>query len=500
MTVVMVIETQEIEQLSRRVGELAAHDSGDLSKDQLIDVVHAIAQLERVVGALSSRYAGELAQRSTPDHFGGGLARQQGFGTPGGMISKIRGGSVGGAKRSINAGDAFTPRPPTPSDSNSNRADAQAKQSPGPKYPVVAEKSLAGELSVDAAGLIVEGLNKVRESLSQEQLDTLEQRFVDKAVTMTSHQVQKMVTRAVARVNRADHEERERRNHEERYVWWKQQSDGNVVIHGVMDAVTAAPIINVLEQITTRDVRLKGRDESKDADTRTVGQMRADALNFLARHALGCEDTRKSGVRTSIIVRMGLSDLMRGQGIGSIDGIEQPVSVAEMRRLAGEAGIIPEVLGGDGEVLDFGRSKRFFTAAQRKVLLARDGGCAKCHAPPEHCEAHHIRWWEHGGDTYLPNGDMLCTRCHHDVHRQGWEINASSTGVSFIPPPHIDPDQEEQPGGASMFDIDLPAGEADLPPVTPEDEAFVRALSDEDWARQQASWAKYGDPALEVVY
>src|SRR5690554_5692292 len=111
----MVIETQQIEQLSTRVGELAACDSAGLSKDQLIDVLESIAKLERVVGALSSRYAGELAQRSTPDHFGGGLARQQGFGTPGGMISKIRGGSVGGAKRSMSAGDAFRPRTPSPS-------------------------------------------------------------------------------------------------------------------------------------------------------------------------------------------------------------------------------------------------------------------------------------------------------------------------------------------------------------------------------------------------
>ena len=122
--------------------------------------------------------------------------------------------------------------------------------------------------------------------------------------------------------------------------------------------------------------------------------MRADALHDLARHALGCKNT-------TIIVRMSLEDLTTGEGLGSIDGTDQPVSVGELRRLAGDASIIPAVLGGPSEVLDQGRTKRMFTAAQRLALIERDGGCAKCHAPPEHCEAHHIDWWDHGGPTDL---------------------------------------------------------------------------------------------------
>ena len=478
----MVISPQDIEQVSTRVGELAAYDAAGLSKDQLMDVMESIGKLERLVGALSSRYAGELARRATPDHLGGGLARQQGFGNPGKMWSTISGGSVGGAKRAISAGDAFSPRPPTlkHGKDNSNTADAPVKQPTAPKYPVVAKASLAGELSVDAAGLIVDGLNKVRERLEESDLVTLEQRLVAKAVKMTVHQVQKMVTRAVARVNREDHEKRARENHDARYLWWKQTHDGKVVIHGEMDSVTAAPIISVLEQMTTRDVRKQGRGEAGVEDTRTVGQMRADAFHEMARHMLGCTQADRSGVRTTVIVRMGLGDLLRGDGLGSIDGIEQPLSVRELRRLSGEAGFIPEVLAGDGEVLDLGRPVRFFTPAQRKALLARDGGCAKCHAPPEYCEAHHIRWWLHGGETHLSNGVMLCTRCHHDVHRLGWEIEASPTGVSFIPPPHIDPDREHQPGGSAMFDVEIPPPRSYLPPVTAEDEAMVKA-----WAREE---------------
>jgi len=139
--------------------------------------------------------------------------------------------------------------------------------------------------------------------------------------------------------------------------------------------------------------------------------------------------------------------------LGRIDGTDQPVSVGQLRRLAGDAGIIPEVLGDQGEVLDLGRTVRLFTRAQRLALTERDGGCAKCHAPPEHCEAHHIRWWERGGGTDLSNGVMLCTRCHHDIHRQGWDIKVTGGRVDFIPPPSIDPQRKPRPGGLAAITV-----------------------------------------------
>ncbi|MFW2513459.1 DUF222 domain-containing protein [Demequina sp. SO4-13] len=391
------IQAAEIDEVSALVGELASRDVSGLSKDQLLDVNGAVARLERVVGALGARCAGEIARRSTPDLPGGGLARREGQGTAGELLSNVRGGTVAGAKRSIAAGEAFAPKPPVAGDPDP--ASAGVEQVPGPKYPVVAAASVAGELSVDAAALIVGALNKLSDRVEDAALVALEERLVSRAKSMAAHEVRKMVARAVAHADRAGHEQRERENHEARFLWWKQDHEGNVVIHGQMDAVTAAPIINVLEQMTTRDVRNKGRSDDPDADTRTVGQMRADALFELARHALGCTRTEKSGVRTTIVVRMGLSDLMRGQGLGSVDGIEQPVSVGQLRRLSGDAGLLPQVLGGDSEILDQGVRERFFTDEQRIALLHRDGGCAKCHAPPEHCEAHHIRWWQHGGLT-----------------------------------------------------------------------------------------------------
>jgi hypothetical protein len=251
-------------------------------------------------------------------------------------------------------------------------------------------------------------------------------------------------------------QEREKRQYAERFFTWAEDLKGTVTFTGRMDAVTAAPIRTVIDQIVTQQFRNRRDHDPTDPDKRTPGQMRADALFDICRHALGCTQTDRSGVRTTIVVRMNKSDLDTGEGVGVIDGITVPVSVGELRRLAGDAGIIPAVLGGDSEVLDLGRKVRMFTPAQRLALLERDGGCAKCHAPPEHCEAHHIRWWNQGGTTDLSNGVMLCTRCHHDIHRQGWGILIEGATVTFVPPDTIDPLQRAIPGGTAAITLTHP--------------------------------------------
>ncbi|MFV0634461.1 DUF222 domain-containing protein [Demequina sp.] len=501
----MAVSTRDIEQLVEQLRALAEAPVSDLDRRQLLDQFDAVARLEKVAGAWSARFAGEIARRSGPDFSDGGLARREGHGDAGGMVSRLTGSSVARARRVVAAGEAFVPVPGATVTADAPAGSRAHPQQATAKYSRVAQASLAGELSVEAAGVVVTGLNTVAPSLSEAALVELEARLVAKAVTMRVHEVGRMVARAVARVDIDRHREQEQRLHAERYLWWKQDHTGMVTFHGQCDAVTAAPIINVLEQMATLSVRAQARPgdggEARGGvrepgsgealvEHRTVGQMRLDALFDLARHAQGCRETTRSGVRTSIVVRMSLADLMSGQGWGSIDGINAPVSVPELRRLAGDAGFIPEVLSASGEVLDWGRERRCFTEAQRRALIERDGGCAKCHAPPEHCEAHHIRWWMHGGRTDLSNGVMLCTRCHHDVHRQGWEIEIVGNRVRFIPPPGLAGDGRALPGGDAVFDVDVrgldPGGDHHWPRVTAEDEAMVLAWAREAWAREDA--------------
>ncbi len=340
---------------------------------------------------------------------------------------------------------------------------------PQPRYPAVASATLAGDLSVDAAALITAGLEALTDRVASDQLHALEGRLVAKSGNLAAHEVRRLVASAVARADVAGHTEREQRQYGERYLAWSEDHTGMVTLTGRLDPVTAAPLRTAIEQMVTHQFRARRDQDPTERDQRTVGQMRADALFALCRHALGCKNAHRSGIRTTVIVRMSLADLKAGEGLGSIDGSSQPVSVGELRRLAGEVGIIPQVLGGPSEVLDQGREVRVFTRAQRLALVERDGGCAKCHAPPEHCEAHHIRWWDRGGRSDLSNGVMLCTRCHHDIHRQGWGIAVCPGGVEFIPPPTIDPTGRPRPGGLAAITIhgDDGTNDGDPPPSDP---------------------------------
>ncbi len=456
----MAVDVAEIIRVSALVGDLARRDVCGLSQDEFLEANDAVARLGRMTDALRARFAGDLARRSAPELPGGGLARRQGFGTAREMVAQVTGASRANAMRSIEAGWALMPNvvlaAPT-DDPAPPRGNALV-----PRYPAVAEATLTGELSVDAAGLITAGLETLTDCLPADELHLLERRLVDKAIHLAAHEVRRLVTNAVARADLPGHEAREKRQYEDRYVAWKEDHTGMVIFNAKLDAVTAAPIRTVIEQIVTQQFRARRDQDPTDRDQRTVGHMRADALFEVCRHALGCQETDRSGIRTTIVVRMNKRDLDTGHGLGRIDGTTLPVSVGQLHRLTGDAGIMREVLNNDGEVLDLGRRVRMFTQAQRIALLERDGGCAKCHAPPEHCEAHHIRYWEQGGRTNLANGVMLCTRCHHDIHRQHWEILTRAGRVDFIPPPDIDPHRRPKPGGLAALDLDDPGEIGDL--------------------------------------
>jgi hypothetical protein len=120
---------------------------------------------------------------------------------------------------------------------------------------------------------------------------------------------------------------------------------------------------------------------------------------------------------------------------GSSPGAVANLSAAEARRLACTARILPAVLGGDSEILDLGRAKRLFTAAQHKALRLRDKRCRAegCTIPATWCEAHHLVPWQLGGVTDLDNGILLCSHHHHRAHDDRYRfIRLASGDLRFI--------------------------------------------------------------------
>jgi 5-methylcytosine-specific restriction endonuclease McrA len=93
--------------------------------------------------------------------------------------------------------------------------------------------------------------------------------------------------------------------------------------------------------------------------------------------------------------------------------------------------------------LDVGRISRTIPDGLRRAVAARDRGCAHsgCGRPVSWCEVHHIREWEHGGETKLSNLVMLCRVHHRQIHSTEWMVRIRDGLPEFIPPSWIDPDQ-----------------------------------------------------------
>jgi hypothetical protein len=175
-----------------------------------------------------------------------------------------------------------------------------------------------------------------------------------------------------------------------------------------------------------------------DADSRTPAQLRADALVEVCQLALRTGKLPDNGGEPAqLAVTIRYDPLRRGLRTGRLDGGD-PVSPATVRRLACDARLLPIVLGGAGQVLDAGRSRRLATGPLRRALVVRDRGCAfpDCDRPPRWCDAHHVRSWTQGGGTDLGNLVLLCRRHHRLIHERDWTVRIAADGLpEFLPPP-----------------------------------------------------------------
>lgn len=115
----------------------------------------------------------------------------------------------------------------------------------------------------------------------------------------------------------------------------------------------------------------------------------------------------------------------------TIDGTALPA--ASVRRLCCDAEVFPVVLGGDGEVLDVGRTRRTANRSQRRALASMHRTCAHpdCSVGFDACRVHHVRFWTaHRGPTDIDNLLPVCERHHHLVHEGGWRLSMTPDRVA----------------------------------------------------------------------
>jgi len=111
-----------------------------------------------------------------------------------------------------------------------------------------------------------------------------------------------------------------------------------------------------------------------------------------------------------------------------------------------DADLTPVIVDHHGVPLALGRTTRLASDDQRIALTIRDTCCVMCGRPAQWCQAHHIRFWEHGGHTDLINLALVCGECHRLVHHGDWQLLMGDDGHPYaIPPESVDPRQQPLP-------------------------------------------------------
>lgn len=244
-----------------------------------------------------------------------------------------------------------------------------------------------------------------------------------------------------------------------RHLSLRAGDDGMWSLRGQLDGLTGRQI-NITLQAAVRSLRrnnssASSEDSLADDDAPSAGQLRADALCNLL---LGKNRSRPP---TSLVI-VADYDLTSGRVANPRLDDGTPVSAKQLAELAADADVLPAMFKSDWSELALGRV-RSASDAQRIVLAVRDGGCIGCALVSEHTEAHHIRYYEHNGNTDLPNLASLCRTCHTQVHQHHRNINTPADGRPRLQPPNRG-DASSVPGGPPNADKSAAAPRNTGPP------------------------------------
>ncbi|HWD07157.1 MAG TPA: DUF222 domain-containing protein [Amycolatopsis sp.] len=222
-----------------------------------------------------------------------------------------------------------------------------------------------------------------------------------------------------------------------RYHWTRT---GRFSFTGELDPDTGTLIEQLMVPLAAPDAT----DPSGTPDPRTPAERHGDAFTAIIELAAHTPDLPiKAGERAVATITINLHDLQNtAKTVLLDDGTAQPISV--IRRMLCDAKIYPAVLGGDGQVLDLGRSARTAPPSLRRALAIRDRGCTfpGCPLGPKWTDVHHTTHWAHGGTTDPTTCTLTCTRHHRLAHHSNWTITITNNTVYWTPPTLIDPHQK----------------------------------------------------------
>ena len=230
--------------------------------------------------------------------------------------------------------------------------------------------------------------------------------------------------------------------------------------HRPLDHRHAETLLELCDHATTGGIATDTADTADTADTEAEAETETDGHGTADDTGTDETGTEKTGAgteprrrphapgRPTIGLTIPLTWLRQQIGHGLLD-TDTPLSPADARRLACDAGILPLITGTRSEPLDLGRLRYTVPDGMRRALHHRDRGCAfpGCGRRPGRCHAHHLRHWADGGPTSLENLVLLCRFHHHLIHHGDWTVTMNNGRPWFTPPHWIDPTRQPRPGG-----------------------------------------------------
>ncbi|MGG7510761.1 DUF222 domain-containing protein [Plantibacter sp. YIM 135249] len=454
---------------------LAAVELESMDDLGLLRVGEELGALQHALDAAQAAWAGTVAARSGKERGGDGLAKAHGYSSPVALLADRWRIVPARAAVLVEVGSAVVPKRTFLGEVQECEFPAIAEAiRPSFVVPDATGAAPVVTLTVDSAAVMVRELRLGARVATTLKTAAVERVLVEHCSGVSPGDARKAAVRARMILDQDGAQPREQMLHSRRSLRILELPGGMTKLTAVLDPASAMWVRGAIDAVVSTALRTphfvdpadpagsgsgacpsgsSASDTGTSSDTeqdptipadmpepRTLEQLRLDALVDTCRHVAGCTEAATQLAPVSIVIRMDLHDLTDGIGAAHIDGITEPITANTVRRLAGDANLIPAILTGPSQVLDLGQSRRLFSTGQKIALAERDGGCAwtGCPHPPAYTQAHHITWWSTGGTTNLNNGILLCSHHHHRVHADGWDIRIRDGSPWFIPPAHLD--------------------------------------------------------------
>jgi hypothetical protein len=310
-----------------------------------------------------------------------------------------------------------------------------------------------GALSTEHAHVIARTTEQLPDGLDVTERAAIEQSLVAVARRVDPVALRKKARRALEAAKRQQaevdaHEDAVLRTEEEQALTKTKltlhdNQDGTISGHFTVPTLAGQILKKVIQQIASprrfaqqvaKDAKAQAARCGEDLSAAEVAEatwdaFRAEELDWAQKYGRAFvellehlpTDHLSGKVNATILVTLDHDQLKASLGAAHLD-TGHDVSASEARRLACGAGLVAAVLGGGSQVLDLGRSQRFFTEAQRVALALTYDTCAAddCDRPYAWTEHHHEDPWSTGGTTDLDKAVPLCGYHHRRVHDPGY--------------------------------------------------------------------------------